>query len=1007
MNRFLKFKTLLFLMLFAFAGNNAFATSNDLPVYCDSHLQVRVKTGQGKVYAANPYETSPSTNSCTSSDFIGAFKNTRNGNYRPCPFKILAIPEPGYEFDYWECVQNIGDYDVNKATSVGTKLYISNSENQAGSIWDVKAAFSKRKGSSASVNGTESDVINAIWEAHFKEIITKYVDVESENTSLGTAVIDKGNNNIGDEVTITASCNSTNIMFKGWYRMNETTGEKEFVTKDNPFTFTISNNPDNTGTYYARFEGGYYFWRIRNNFTNHYITARAKYTGQATASNLRNALSTQLAMKNDLSSSITDEGTMMNIFVAGQQAQTGKDIWDIYVQDEHTRQYYDETPGSGVFLQITHQADNPYLIQGNGDSFYVTEENNSLSASFDFNNIRPYGKWQLEGMDKDLTTKENYFAVDPNEFVGPDANGYYWTTLRVCFNMMYETSEITPFIVTAADADNGTLEIEEVTGGIIPAKTCVLLRCNSTDVLRNVMIPTRNSSSFNTNSNLLTSSQYYYKNQTVEGSLNLKGITISDGQLGFGGNTLTSVDGNRAYLSVANDVALEKETPEVTLAELLASGDTQNTYIVTDLTAVEIVNDDQLIIAKDNNGCASKDENTNEYVDYMHMASGISNNELNIAVPEEYDQSNWIALRVPAGASLTTNMKGKHLTHVKGRLVNTVNPEFVLDELPGNETEGAASTALNVYIPASFKGSQKPSQKDYFFVQPKPMEMANITWAQWDGEKFISPVHDDAHPDWNQAELVGSFELNGAYLESQDGGGLDMSTLKAGHAYAMTPAVVKLKTGNYDHVYVLGNVNGTNWNTNKGVEMETTDGTVYTAIVTVNDSGDDYGYFSFTKKLGATWEDINSSRFGSEASGDYWDVLDGNYNTPLTLRYWGGDTRSFRVPEGTYRLTVTLANGENFYAGTVVIQRAGASQAPRRKADGDNGYVVYPISMTQITSEENNVVTGVSTVGGDRVAVSRQYVNVAGVRASQPWNGVNIVITTYSDGTTTATKIVK
>jgi hypothetical protein len=521
------------------------------------------------------------------------------------------------------------------------------------------------------------------------------------------------------------------------------------------------------------------------------------------------------------------------------------------------------------------------------------------------------------------------------------------------------------------------------------------------------MIPTLTNATFTASSNLLTTCENYYPQQSVIASSNYKALGLIDGRIGFGGSALTKVDGNHGYMQLTSDVTINEKYTSVTLAELLASGDTQNTYIVTDLTAVEIVNDDQLIIAKDNNGCASKDENTNEYVDYMHMASGISNNELNIAVPEEYDQSNWIALRVPAGASLTTNMKGKHLTHVKGRLVNTVNPEFVLDELPGNETEGAASTALNVYIPASFKGSQKPSQKDYFFVQPKPMEMANITWAQWDGEKFISPVHDDAHPDWNQAELVGSFELNGAYLEAQDGGGLDMSTLKAGHAYAMTPAVIKVKTGNYAHVYVLGNVNGTNWNTNRGVEMETTDGTVYTAIVTANNSGDSYGYFSFTKKLGATWEDIKSSRFGSEASGDYWDVLDGNYNTPLTLRYWGGDTRSFRVPEGTYRLTVTLANGENFYAGTVVIQRAGASQAPRRKADGDNGYVVYPISMTQITSEENNVVTGVSTVGGERNVVSRQYVNVAGVRASQPWNGVNIVITTYSDGSCTTSKVVR
>ncbi|MBR6249425.1 MAG: hypothetical protein IKQ89_10595 [Muribaculaceae bacterium] len=601
-------------------------------------------------------------------------------------------------------------------------------------------------------------------------------------------------------------------------------------------------------------------------------------------------------------------------------------------------------------------------------------------------------------MDKDLTTKENYFAVDPNEFVGPDANGYYWTTLRVCFNMMYETSEITPFIVTAADADNGTLEIEEVTGGIIPAKTCVLLRCNSTDVLRNVMIPTRNSSSFNTNGNLLTSSQYYYKNQTVEGSLNLKGIKIIDGQLGFGGNTLTSVDGNRAYLSVANDVALEKETPEVTLAELLASGDTQNTYIVTDLTAVRLVDNDQLLFAKDNNGYPedNKDENTGSDADYMQYASGLQH-PMGLRA---YDQSNWIALRVPTGDNISASVLGKHLTGVKGRLLSTVNPEFQLDVAPGSDDATAANVTPNTFVAASFQGSQD----GFFFVQPKPMEIAYVEWAQWNGTKFIAPVHDENHPDWNQAELTGEFELNGAYLESQNenGGSLDMSTLVSGHVYAMEPAVIKVKTGDYNHVYVLGNVNGTAWSTNNGVEMNTNDGTTYTAIVTVNkaDANNNNGYFSFTKKLGATWEAIKDYRIGAIADGNNYTITSTLLGQELPLiGTYGSGTKSFEIANGRYLLTLNLSTMK-------LVVTSVPAQAPRREA-ASKQYVVYPLSMTKVTSDDNGVVTGVTTVGSDRVAVGTQYINVAGVRASQPWNGVNIVITTYNDGTTTATKIVK
>ena len=984
--------------MFTLAGQNAWA-GNDFSVAHDSHLTVKVATGQGKVYAKENKkgeESAPSLSNCHYIEMTAGLTNTKSSNNRPANFYILAMPDDGYEFDYWECTKNEGDDDTDKAHAEGTILTIDDSEGQTGNTWKVKAALSKRPNATSSSSGDESTVINAVWEAHFKEIITKYVDVESENTSLGIASIDKGNNNIGDEVTITASCNSTNVMFKGWYRIDESTGEKIFVTRNNPYTFTISENPDNTGTYYARFEDGYYFWRLKNHDTQHYVTSRAHYTGQVIPSNLKPALETQLGLQNDLASSITDAGTMMNIYLAAHQASTYAEIWDIFVQNESTRQYYEEAPGSGAYLAVSHQADNTYLIQSS--KFYVIESNGELSASMDLNNIRPYGKWQLEGMDKDLTTKENYFAVDPNEFVGPDANGYYWTTLRVCFNMMYETSEITPFIVTAADADNGTLEIEEVTGGIIPAKTCVLLRCNSTDVLRNVMIPTRNSSSFNTNGNLLTSSQYYYKNQTVEGSLNLKGIKIIDGQLGFGGNTLTSVDGNRAYLSVANDVALEKETPEVTLAELLASGDTQNTYIVTDLTAVRLVDNDQLLFAKDNNGYPedNKDENTGSDADYMQYASGLQH-PMGLRA---YDQSNWIALRVPTGDNISASVLGKHLTGVKGRLLSTVNPEFQLDVAPGSDDATAANVTPNTFVAASFQGSQD----GFFFVQPKPMEIAYVEWAQWNGTKFIAPVHDENHPDWNQAELTGEFELNGAYLESQNenGGSLDMSTLVSGHVYAMEPAVIKVKTGDYNHVYVLGNVNGTAWSTNNGVEMNTNDGTTYTAIVTVNkaDANNNNGYFSFTKKLGATWEAIKDYRIGAIADGNNYTITSTLLGQELPLiGTYGSGTKSFEIANGRYLLTLNLSTMK-------LVVTSVPAQAPRREA-ASKQYVVYPLSMTKVTSDDNGVVTGVTTVGSDRVAVGTQYINVAGVRASQPWNGVNIVITTYNDGTTTATKIVK
>lgn len=999
-------KILLLLMLFAFAGNDAWAFGpGDLPYRCDSRLKVRVATGQGKVYAAKYTETSPSTNSCQYTEFTTATENTSNGDYRPCPFKILAVPADGYEFDHWECVENIGDYDTDKATQKGTILYVSDSQQQAGSIWDVKAAYTKRPGSTGPKDPGDGNtsVINAVWEAHFKEIITKSVDVQSENTTLGTAIIDKGTNSIGDEVTLTASCNNTNTMFKGWYRINPSTEEKELISKDNPLSFTINN--DNSGTYYARFEDGYYFWRIKNNSTQHYISSIQKYTGAAINTNLQAALNTQLVTNDNLPISITDAGTMMQVSLWKIISNTNKEVWDIYVQNDHTNQYY-QNPSSGAFLQISHQADNTYLIQGNNDTFYIIEgNNNKLSASFDFGDIRPYGKWNLEGMDKDVTTKENYFAVDPSEFIGPDEDGNYWTTLRVCFNMLYETSEITPYIVTAVDANAGTLELTEVTGGIIPEKTCVLLKCKSTDITRNVMVPTRNTSTFNTSANLLTSSTYYYKNQTVESSRNLKGIKlVDDSRLGFGGDTKTTVDGNRAYLSVVNDVALPVKIPNVTLAELLASGDTQRTYNITDLTAIELVDHDRMLICKDNNGYVNRDERDNEeYIDFMHTAT--LTNGIKSTIPASYDQSNWIGLRLSDDKELSYLLKSYPLKGVVGKLTSTVNPEFILEQAPEADGE-ALSFTPNVYIAASFNSENHQSGKngkEYFFVVPKPMEYANVEWAQWDGEKFIAPVHDASHPEWNQNELRGEFEFNGSYLEQ---GGV---FLEAGHSYEMLPAIIKYNDGsNNAHVYVLGNVNGQGWSPRKGVEMSTPDGKIYTTTVTVDNAGEGYGYFSFTKKLGGAndddWAAINSERFGANTesmnNAQNYPVDNNNMGQPLPLRDdWSDGTRAFKIATGTYRLTVNLKE-------KTLIVTAPASYAPSLKA-ASGGYTVYPLQINKVTTEENGVITALEGLVAGKAVARVVYYNMMGVASDKPHQGINIVVTEYSDGSRTAVKMLR
>ncbi len=441
-----------------------------------------------------------------------------------------------------------------------------------------------------------------------------------------------------------------------------------------------------------------------------------------------------------------------------------------------------------------------------------------------------------------------------------------------------------------------------------------------------------------------------------------------------------------------------KVLSSTTLADLIAEGNTSKTYEVTDLIAIQAVDNGRLLLCKDDNGYASKDEMiaSEDCIDFMHTAKlteGIKS-----TIPASYDQSNWIGLRIPDGVDLSASVIGCPLKGVVGKLVDAVNPELVLEQAPEANGEKVDFTP-NVYIAASFGGTQHSavSGKDYFFVTPKPMEYANVEWAQWNGEKFVAPLK-SSNNNWNPASLQGEFEFNGSYLEQ---GGV---FLEEGHVYKMLPAVVKYKdNNNYDHVYVLGTVNDQGWSPRKGVEMYTTDGNIYTATVTVNNVNNGYGYFSFTKKLGGVddndWAAINSYRFGAVADGDF--VVNSEHiGQELSLAYWSGDSRSFKVGQGTYKLTVNLS-------GLKLIITPAQAGAPGIKAATNDGYVVYPLQINKVTTENNGVITAIDNLQAGKTVTRVVYYNLMGVESDKPHPGINIVETRYSDGSRSTVKVVK
>lgn len=114
-------------------------------------------------------------------------------------------------------------------------------------------------------------------------------------------------------------------------------------------------------------------------------------------------------------------------------------------------------------------------------------------------------------------------------------------------------------------------------------------------------------------------------------------------------------------------------------------------------------------------------------------------------------------------------------------------------------------------------------------------------------------------------------------------------------------------------------------------------------------------------------------------------------------------------------------NDNNTYEFHIIVQRANKSygtpapsvQGAPRLMDNNNippkpDQTTTGVIMTQpLDLQTTSILTAINRVGTEAQVVGVEYVNIAGMRSRTPWQGINIMVTRYSDGTTTTTKVVK
>lgn len=195
---------------------------------------------------------------------------------------------------------------------------------------------------------------------------------------------------------------------------------------------------------------------------------------------------------------------------------------------------------------------------------------------------------------------------------------------------------------------------------------------------------------------------------------------------------------------------------------------------------------------------------------------------------------------------------------------------------------------------------------------------------------------------------------------------IDVESYEKGESAEYTP-----------NVYCVANFNAANWGA-AGVQQEG------------KDSDAPY-YFFMTPKA----QEVCEVTFAEWNGSSFQVPNESGFSGALTLG-WAYNQDGAGTPMS--QETVNLEEGKSYKFNAIVMRSAS-------KGAINGGSVVYPTNLTGGT--ENDVPTAISTVGVNGMVESVKYYNVAGVESNEPFEGVNIVVIRYSDGSTTTTKVLK
>lgn len=156
----------------------------------------------------------------------------------------------------------------------------------------------------------------------------------------------------------------------------------------------------------------------------------------------------------------------------------------------------------------------------------------------------------------------------------------------------------------------------------------------------------------------------------------------------------------------------------------------------------------------------------------------------------------------------------------------------------------------------------------------------------------------------------------------------------------------------------------------------------------------------------------SSYYFATPKANEYANVLWAVYNATDGAFYLPSHTGSINVQEFKAAFNVDyslnfvdkpeLEDNKVYSFEALVKEVAVPTTDAKSTSDASTKFVVYPLDL-----DANKVATGVNDVNSAKEVKGVSYFNMMGVESAQPFDGVNIMVTTYTDGTQSAAKVLR